>query len=266
MLVHSLVAQNDAAESENKIHEDSVARQYGFAGGLVPGVTVYAYLTWPAVERWGLEWLDRGAMSARFASPVYDGETVEIHSHERDGVLHVEARNPKGEVCATATASLPDDPVEPFPAADFPTIALPAPETRPPASEDTLRSVPLGVVERRWHAAKATHYLDLVSDDLSVYRDPPVAHPGWLLRAANAVLSQSVRLGPWIHVSSDCQYHGRVADGDVVTTKARVTDVFERKGHRFVAMDVLMAVEERPVLSVRHTAIYEPRTRDVNQD
>ena len=35
MLVHSLVAQNDAVESENKIHEDSVARQYGFAGGLV---------------------------------------------------------------------------------------------------------------------------------------------------------------------------------------------------------------------------------------
>ena len=64
MLVHSLVAQNDAVESENKIHEDSVARQYGFAGGLVPGVTVYAYLTWPAVERWGLRvarsWRDVG--------------------------------------------------------------------------------------------------------------------------------------------------------------------------------------------------------------
>ena len=259
MLVHSLVAQNDAVESENKIHEDSVARQYGFAGGLVPGVTVFAYMTWPAVEQWGVDWLDRGSISARFAAPVYDGETVEIHCDERDGALHIEARNPNGESCATATASLPDDPAEPFTAADFPTIALPAPDTRPPASEDVLRSVPLGVVERRWHAEKAPDYLDLVSDELPVYRDPPVAHPGWLVRAANAVLSQSVRLGPWIHVSSDCQYHGRVTDGDVVTTKARVTDVFERKGHRFVAMDVLMAVGERPVLSVRHTAIYEPR-------
>ena len=26
---------------ENKIHEDDLARQYGFKGGLVPGVTVY---------------------------------------------------------------------------------------------------------------------------------------------------------------------------------------------------------------------------------
>ena len=261
MLVHSLVAQNDAVESENKIHEDSVARQYGFAGGLVPGVTVFAYLTWPAVERWGVDWLDRGSISARFAAPVYDGETVEIHCDVHDGVLQIEARNPNGEVCATATASLPDAPARPFTAADFPTIALPPPDTRPLASEDVLRSVPLGVVERRWHADKATGYLDLVSDELPVYRDPPVAHPGWLVRAANAVLSQSVRLGPWIHVSSECQYHGRVTDGDVVTTKARVTDVFERKGHRFVAMDVLMAVGERPVLSVHHTAIYEPRPR-----
>lgn len=261
MLVHSLVAQNDAVESENKIHEDSVARLYGFAGGLVPGVTVFAYLTWPAVERWGVDWLDRGSISARFAAPVYDGETVEIHCDVHDGVLQIEARNPNGEVCATATASLPDAPARPFTAADFPTIALPPPDTRPLASEDVLRSVPLGVVERRWHADKATGYLDLVSDELPVYRDPPVAHPGWLVRAANAVLSQSVRLGPWIHVSSECQYHGRVTDGDVVTTKARVTDVFERKGHRFVAMNVLMAVGERPVLSVHHTAIYEPRPR-----
>jgi acyl dehydratase len=198
-------------------------------------------------------------MSARFAAPVYDGETVEIHSDSRDGPLHIEARNPKGEVCATATATLPDSPPAPFPAADFPTLAVPAPDTRPPASEDVLRSVPLGVVQRRWHVARALEYLDLVSDDLPVYRDPPVAHPGWLLRAANAVLSQSVRLGPWIHVSSECQYHGRVTDGEVVATRARVTDVFERKGHRFVAMDVLMDVGERPVLSVRHTAIYEPR-------
>ncbi len=259
MLVHSLVARNDAVESENKIHEDSVARQYGFSGGLVPGVTVFAYLTWPAVERWGVEWLDRGAISARFAAPVYDGETVEIHCDERGDALQIEARNPKGDVCATATASLPAAPAAPFSAAEFPTIAAPTPDTRPPASEDILRSVPLGVVERTWHAEKAADYLDLVSDDLTVYRNPAVAHPGWLLRAANTVLSKSVRLGPWIHVSSECQYHGRVTDDEVVTTRARVTDVFERKGHRFVAMDVLMDVGERPVLSVRHTAIYEPR-------
>jgi hypothetical protein len=35
---------------ENKIHEDDLARQYGFKGGLVPGVIMYAWMTHPAVE------------------------------------------------------------------------------------------------------------------------------------------------------------------------------------------------------------------------
>ena len=35
------VAQNDATDSGNEIHDDRVARQYGFEGGLVPGITVY---------------------------------------------------------------------------------------------------------------------------------------------------------------------------------------------------------------------------------
>ncbi|HEX4819789.1 MAG TPA: hypothetical protein VFV00_06240, partial [Acidimicrobiales bacterium] len=57
-----LFAHNTATESNNKIHDDAVARKLGFTGGLVPGVDVYAYLTHPPVEAWGLEWLERGAM------------------------------------------------------------------------------------------------------------------------------------------------------------------------------------------------------------
>ena len=43
-------AVNGSTHSENKIHEDSVAKQYGFRGGLVPGVTDYAYMTRPALD------------------------------------------------------------------------------------------------------------------------------------------------------------------------------------------------------------------------
>src|SRR5947208_2802960 len=38
-------AYNTAHDSENKIHDDSVARRFGFGGGLVPGVDVYGYMT-----------------------------------------------------------------------------------------------------------------------------------------------------------------------------------------------------------------------------
>ncbi len=47
---HTLKGYNDAAESANKIHDDRVAAQYGFRGGLLPGVTVYAYMTYRLMQ------------------------------------------------------------------------------------------------------------------------------------------------------------------------------------------------------------------------
>jgi hypothetical protein len=46
---------------ENRIHEDGLARAYGFKGGLVPGVIVYGWMTHPVVEILGRDWLERGA-------------------------------------------------------------------------------------------------------------------------------------------------------------------------------------------------------------
>ena len=69
-------AVNTAADSENKIHNDAIAAEYGFRGGLVPGVTVYGYMATAAVELFGPEWLDRGAMDVRFLKPVYEGDEV----------------------------------------------------------------------------------------------------------------------------------------------------------------------------------------------
>jgi len=258
-LVHRLVARNDAVESENKIHDDAVAKRFGFQGGLVPGVTVHGYLTWPAAERWGRAWLEAGTITSRFLSPVYDGEPVEIWSDASGDELHVEARNERGDVCATAVAGMPASTIPPLDLDTFPNEPMLAPDRRPPASPEVLSAVTLGVYERRWHADKAQEYLDIVSDDLDLYRDPPIAHPGWLLRGANYVLSQSVRLGPWIHVGSECRHHSVVTDDELVETRGLVVDLFEKGGHRFVSMDVLTSVDARPVTSVRHTAIYEPR-------
>ena len=40
MITYAVRAHNAATESENRIHADDVAQQYGFKGGLVPRVTV----------------------------------------------------------------------------------------------------------------------------------------------------------------------------------------------------------------------------------
>src|SRR6202012_5946129 len=104
--IHRVSAYNTSKFSENKIHDDTVARKYGFSGGLVPGVDVLAYMLHMPVAKWGRAFLERGLIEARFVKPVYDGETAEVSAvAEADG-LTIEVQS-KGELCATGTACLP---------------------------------------------------------------------------------------------------------------------------------------------------------------
>ena len=257
-------AFNTATTSDNKIHDDQVARSYGFAGGLVPGVDVYAYLTHAPVDRWGTAFLERGTMSARFHRPVYDGDEITVEAVERRRRATRapdDARSIRlgGETCATASASLPATAPDPPSVDDF--AAGPIPPEPPPASPELLAARPeFGSLEFGFHTQHAPSYLHDVGETLRLYSQERVAHPGWLLRSANYVLTANVRLGPWIHVSSSVQHHGLVHDGEEVSTRAHVVDDFERKGHKFVVLDVLIVADlTRPVMRVEHTAIYEPR-------
>ena len=99
-------AYNTAKQSENKMHDDAVARRFGFGGGLVPGVDVMAYMMHLPVAKWGRGFLDRGLIEARFVKPVYDGEITDIRGDETDGIMSIEVES-RGELCATGTASLP---------------------------------------------------------------------------------------------------------------------------------------------------------------
>ena len=73
-----LQAYNTAKQSENKMHDDTVAKKFGFSGGLVPGVDVMAYMMHMPVARWGRAFLEHGLIDARFHKPVYDGEATEV--------------------------------------------------------------------------------------------------------------------------------------------------------------------------------------------
>src|SRR5882762_7529273 len=99
-------AYNTAKLSENKMHDDTVARRFGFSGGLVPGVDVMAYMMHLPVSKWGRAFLERGLVEARFVKPVYDGETAEVTGEEGDGGLAVRVES-RGQLCATGNASLP---------------------------------------------------------------------------------------------------------------------------------------------------------------
>ena len=73
----SAEAFNQVPDSQNEIHGDRVSKLFGFEGGLVPGVTVSAYLLHPGVVAWGRDFLDRGRSHVRVISPLYDGERFE---------------------------------------------------------------------------------------------------------------------------------------------------------------------------------------------
>ncbi|HEX6312303.1 MAG TPA: hypothetical protein VF152_11855 [Acidimicrobiia bacterium] len=251
-------AHNTATASTNKIHDDDVARGLGFRGGLVPGVDVYAYLCHLPAERWGRDWVERGSMAARFASPVYDGDEVDITATaDGDGALDLVLTDPAGTECARSRAVLPAEPAAPPPIDDWP--AGDPPEAAPVATPEILTSRPFGRLEVHFRADRCNEYLDDVREQLPLFRTERVAHPGWLLRFANYVLTANVRLGPWIHVESSVRFFGTVTDGDLVETRARVTGVYERKGHQFVDLDVLQLAGDRPVVRSAHTAIYRPR-------
>jgi len=259
---YRVVARNTATASANKIHDDAVARRYGFAGGLVPGVDVYAYMTNVPTAAWGLDWLERGSMRARFLAPVYEGDEVVVVPSEVGGHrMALELRGPDGAVRASGEAQLPEDPPLSL-GADW--AAVDQADGPPEASPASLAAgTALALAPHGFHADNAGEYLSEVGEILPLYAEHRVAHPGWLLRDANRVLSANVRLGPWIHVESVVQHHGLVHDGDIVHARATVTREWERKGHRFVELDVgLLTGPDLLVARVVHTAIYRPRPQD----
>jgi hypothetical protein len=220
----------------------------------VPGVDVYAYLTHLPVRAWGRAWLEQGSMAARFVTPVYDGRRVAVSGTWDGDELEVAATD-EGTTCATGRAGrhpvVPDR--EEPPRAELP-------DDPPPAGPDTLRpGTVLGTITDVFHAAEHGEYLAAVRETLPLYAADGIAHPGWVLRFANTALSRNVVLGPWIHVSSDLALLGVVGDGATVEARARVLDEFERKGHRFVTLDVAITADGRPVQRITHTAIHTPR-------
>src|SRR5262249_30560820 len=134
--VYSVRAYNTAHDSENKIHDDTVARRFGFTGALVPGVDVYAYMMHLPVARWGRAFLERGISECKFMSPVYDGSTVELSGSEAGGVMTIDVSS-HVKNCAWGTATLPLRANIPV-LEDYPAAAAPSLEGRPVASEATL--------------------------------------------------------------------------------------------------------------------------------
>jgi hypothetical protein len=235
--VFRVTAKNSASDSENKIHDDTVAQAYGFRGGLVPGVTVYGYMVPAVLDRFGRAWLERGAMTFRLHAPCYEDDAVVT----RCGDQTVSAESENALLYASGVVGIGEDRGT---ATIFPLHPLPKVEQRPIASIETIvPGVLLGSIRQA---------VD-VNDEAAI--------PERLLRMANEILTQNFRLGPWIHAGSEIRHYRLATCGQEIKVTGAIEERFERKGRNFAVAGIAMSVEDagQPILiaRVRHTFIYD---------
>lgn len=255
---YEVIARNYGADHANRIHSDEGAAKYGYAGALVPGVGLYAYLTRPVVDALGIEWLERGAMSTKFIKPVYDGEKVRARAMvigDDPIELKLELLNPSGEICAVGSASLPNS-LTTFDPNEYPFRALPDNgQLRPATIAGFSIGEPLGslefIVDLKSEAPK---FLDNVVETSPVYGD--VCHPAFWIAQANEILMRNIALGPWIHTASETRHHRAARHGERLAMRGRVIDLYERRGHELIVADLALLDETGlPVAHIKHTAI-----------
>src|ERR1700694_3182402 len=193
--VYSVRAYNTAKLSESKMHDDTVAKRFGFSGGLVPGVDVMAYVMHLRVEKWGRAFLERGLIEARFVKPVYDGEVANVTGEERDGVISIEVAS-RGQLCATGSASLPAS-APSVSISDFADTAVVI-ERKPVNATSYELGKWLGTVPRAWAGEAAQEYLTDVRERDPIYAAEGLGHPGLLQRIMNRVLVDNAILRPGI--------------------------------------------------------------------
>lgn len=261
---HRVRARNHSTDSENTIHADEAARQFGFQGGLVPGIVVFGYAIKPVIDSFGLAWLERGCARIKLQQPVYDGDAVVVRAHPNSEThaleLALSVERGPDLLCATGEAAL----VQMRIACDlqsYPELPLPPRSERPQASRDVLApGTVLGTVNQKLDSSQSRVFAALHETNPLFLGPRALAHPAMLLELANQALMQNVRLGPWLHAASALTNWSTVRNGEEVQLRSRVAECYERKGHEFVVLDlVLIGAGNRLIQHVTHTAIFRPK-------
>ncbi len=251
-------AYNTAKASENKIHDDATAKRFGFKGGFVGGVNVYAYMTHVPLQHWGRAWLERGTGEAKFGKPVYENAIAEVTAIEDANGLELTVQS-EGVLCATGRAALPADLPPPPSLGDYTPVAPRA--DRAPADETSLKVNDwLGMIPLTVTDALLTKDIADIRETDPIYAREKIIHTSTIMRCCNWALSHNVILPAWIHMGSKVRNLGIAHVGDTLNVRARITKNYEHKGHKWVELDAMVVANETtPVAHAIHIAIYRPR-------
>jgi hypothetical protein len=253
-------ASIEAADADNQIRDDEYARRYGFHAGLVPGISVFAYMSRPLVDLMERDWLQHGSAEVRFVRPIYDGEEIRVtgsvSSLSKDGTVCIDyqAANNQGVPCGIGRAQLPAHAPEPEPSLEN----YPAGKSRlrRPISLESLQPgeflTPL-TSEFTWNV-HWQYCRKSIRDYHALYEK--ALHPGWILGRASRILASNYAIPAWIDVSCEVQNYRLQEEECLVETRGRVHDKYERGGDHFIVLDLAVFARNHCLQTIRYTAIF----------
>ena len=251
-----------------------MAQRFGFEGGLVPGVTVSAYLVQPGVEAWGEAFFAGGGPHVQILKPTYHEEPFRCEiTTQTDARFESQIVNSTGRVSAVATVIRQvDEQQQP----------LPIFRGDPLAPTDY---VPPSATPERFEALKekgclATEYLFDAANPRTWYfhrapQMPKIHQPGgedvetvaptsFLLGCGNWIFSANAMMNPWVHLETHHRSIAPIRQGETVRCEMLVEEWFERRGHLFadVTVSLFEARSRAPRGVIHQRAIYRLRGSD----
>jgi len=261
----SAQAFNQSPDSANEIHGDRIAKQYGFKGGLVPGVTVSAYLIHPAIIAWGDDFLNRGYSHVRVGSPLYDEENFSVTiDHQTAHAYEATLTRPDGTISANAKVSLNDD-VPPAPGRRGDKIAQ-AGFRGPDATFESWNQLQQdGCLAFRYHWG-SVHNMQTYLRDVGQMPDllkgeNAKANMSYILGTSNWILAGNAYMNPWVHLETTSQNYQPIAPDTTIIAEMSVADFYEKKGHEFVDAEIALfdEADDSCLSTIRLRAIYKLR-------
>lgn len=257
---YRLKACIDTTNSNNRMQDNGYARRYGFSAGLVPGISVFSYMSRTVVEFLGRDWLERGYAEVRFIHPVYEGEDIHITgsvssiTDEGALLLDYQASNSQGATCGIGIAQLPPKAPTPEPSlSDYPPghaklhrplylESLNVGERLTPIKSDFTWNI-------HWQYCQKS-----IRDHHPLYQK--VLHPGWLVSRASRILDANYTIQAWIDVASQIQIFNIQEVECTVETRGRVLAKYQREENHFIVLDLAVFSKKRCLATIRYTAIF----------
>lgn len=252
-----VLRMDDSPRYRGTIHDDAVARAHGYRAALVPGAFLYGHFSRVAVELWGLDWIERGSLGARFRRPVYKGDRVTIEMQPDPGSDRIELtlRDSEGEVAADGWVAPPAHRRPPDPA-EWPLLSLPDPRPAiaPGGMRVGMRSGTAGAVASQADIEESLRAFD---ETHPIYAREGIAHPGFGMRFAMSEVARSFNWpGPMVLTACEGEHFGLLRAGQRLETSGVAAECHEKRGRHYVITHEMLLADGRPVTAFRRTQIY----------